>query len=94
MKTNFVNKGIPVVLGEYGAIYRSGLKNGLDEHREARNYYLEFITKTALENGMIPFYWDNGYTGNNGFGLFDRKTGAQVYPDAVEAIMKAKSDIN
>ena len=36
---------------------------------------------------MIPFYWDNGYTGNNGMGLFDRSTGEQVHKDAIEAIV-------
>jgi endoglucanase len=88
MKTNFVNKGIPVIMGEYGAILRSKLPNGLAGHIEARNYYLNYITKTARENGCIPFYWDNGNTGNNGFGLFNRATGAQAYPDAIQAITK------
>jgi endoglucanase len=89
MKTNFVDKGIPVILGEYGAIIRTKLpSNSLAEHIQARNYYLNYITKTARENGCIPFYWDNGNTGNNGFGLFGRATGAQVYPDAIQAIVK------
>ncbi|MCW0484565.1 hypothetical protein [Gaoshiqia sediminis] len=35
---------------------------------------------------QVYFYWDNGHTG---FGLFNRSTGEQVYPDAVQAIMKA-----
>jgi endoglucanase len=87
LKTNFVNKGIPVILGEYGAILRSKLPSGLDEHIQARNYYLNYITQTARENGCIPFYWDNGNTGNNGFGLFNRSTGAQVYPDAIQSIV-------
>ncbi|MDR0864871.1 MAG: cellulase family glycosylhydrolase [Candidatus Symbiothrix sp.] len=91
MKTNFVDKGIPVILGEYGAILRSKLSDLEEqEHIQARNYYLNYITKTAQENGCIPFYWDNGNTGNNGFGLFNRSTGAQVYPDAIQAIVSAK----
>lgn len=92
MKTEFVDKGYPVILGEYGALLRSSLSSGLEEHIQARNYYLEYVTKAALENGMVPFYWDNGYTGNNSFGLFNRSTGAIVHQDAVDAIMRGAQD--
>jgi len=87
MKNNFTDKGIPVILGEYGATLRSALESGLEEHIQSRNYYLNYVTKAALNNGMIPFYWDNGYTGNNGMGLFDRSTGEQIHKDAIEAII-------
>jgi len=87
MKSKFVNNRVPVILGEYGAILRSSLSSGLEEHIEARNYYLNYVTKTAVADGLIPFYWDNGNTGNNGFGLFNRSTAAVVYQDAIDAIM-------
>lgn len=87
MKTNFIDKGIGVIIGEYGAILRSALTSGLQEHIEARNYYLEYVSKAARNNQLVPFYWDNGNTGNNGFGLFNRYTGAIVYQDAVNAII-------
>jgi len=89
MKTHFIDKGIPVLLGEYGAILRSGLLgDALQKHIEARNYYLEYVTRKAVEYGMVPYYWDNGHTGNNGFGLFNRHTGAVVHRDALNAILK------
>jgi endoglucanase len=87
MKTNFIDKGIGVIVGEYGAILRSALTSGLQEHIRARNYYLEYVSKAARNNELVPFYWDNGNTGNNGFGLFDRYTGGIVYQDAVNAII-------
>jgi len=87
MKTKFVDNGIPVILGEYAAILRSALPNGLADHIKARNHYLNYVTKTAKANGMIPFYWDAGATGNNSTGLFDRSTGQVVYSDAVDAIV-------
>jgi hypothetical protein len=34
-------------------------------------------------------YWDNGATGNNGMGLFNRNTGEKAYPQLVKAIMDA-----
>ena len=90
MKSNFSDKGYPVILGEYGAILRTSL-TGTDyqRHVESRNYYLNYITKTALEYGMVPVYWDNGNTGNLGFGLFNRNNYEQIHPDAVEAIISA-----
>jgi endoglucanase len=38
---------------------------------------------------MVPFYWDNGNTGNRGFGLFNRSDGSIAYPDAINAIISA-----
>lgn len=92
MKTNFIDAGYPVILGEYGALLRANLSSGLEEHVEARNYYLEYVTRAALDNGMVPFYWDNGYAGNNGFGLFNRSTGTQEHADAIEAIQNGAGE--
>lgn len=90
MKTTFVDKGYPVILGEYGAILRSSLTSGLADHVKARNYYLSYITKTALANGLVPIYWDNGVSGDKGFGLFDRNNGKQLHSDAIKAITQAQ----
>ena len=90
MKTTFVDKGIPVILGEYGAIYRSSLTDGiLTNHIESLNYYLNYLTSKAMKNGMVPFYWDNGSTENNGFALFDRTNGTLLRKDAISAIISA-----
>ena len=73
MKTIFIDKGVPVILGEYGAIRREELENdkdNLEQHLKSRAYYVEFVTREAKNYGMVPFYWDNGYTD---FGIFDRK---------------------
>ncbi|MHA7100822.1 cellulase family glycosylhydrolase [Roseivirga pacifica] len=92
VKTNFVDAGYGVILGEYGAILRTELPSaGYDGHVTARNNYLNYVTSKALENGMVPVYWDNGHTGNNGFGLFDRATGEQAYADAIQAITSASN---
>lgn len=90
LKTNFVNKGIPVVMGEYGATLRASLAgNDYTNHVKARNYYLNYVTKAAINNGITPVYWDNGPTGDKASGLFNRITGEQVHTDAIEAIISA-----
>ncbi len=91
MKTNFVDKGIPVIVGEYGVILRTGLSGeAYQQHVEARNYYLNYVTRAMLQNGCVPVYWDNGNTGKYGFGLFDRSTCESVHEDAMQAILEAK----
>ncbi|MHC0446656.1 cellulase family glycosylhydrolase [Flavobacterium sp. 3-218] len=73
MKTQFVDKGIPVLLGEFGAIRRTTLTgDALILHLNSRAYYLKTVVKTAKANGLLPFYWDEGSIGNNGFGIFNR----------------------
>jgi len=84
MKTAFGDKGVPVVIGEYGCI----LKNTSD-NPAFRVAWDKYVTATAVKLGLVPFYWDNGSTasGGGGMGLFDRATGKQAFPDIVKAIV-------
>ncbi|MFV8328514.1 cellulase family glycosylhydrolase [Flavobacterium sp. ZS1P14] len=73
MKTQFVDKGIPVVLGEFGAIRRTSLTgDALTLHLASRAYYLKYVVKQAKINGMLPFYWDAGGMADNGSAIFNR----------------------
>lgn len=63
MKTKFADKGIPVLLGEYGAYRRGNTSHvplDLATHNDAIDYWLTYITKQAKASGMLPFYWDTG----------------------------------
>ncbi len=89
MKTKFADQGIPIILGEYGAIRRSSLTGeDLELHLASREYYYKYVTSSAIQHGLIPVYWDNGYSGNNGFALFDRNNGAIVDQGAVDALIE------
>ena len=93
MKTNFVDKGIPVILGEYSPLHRKDLPSDKNElHQASRVYYIEYLTREAIKNGLVPIYWDNGYAGNNGSAIFDRNNGKIVDQGALDAIMKAKGE--
>lgn len=73
MKTQFIDKGIPVVMGEYAATRRSSLTgDALAKHLASRAYYMKYVTQQAKVYGIIPFYWDNGGTGDNACGIFNR----------------------
>jgi len=89
VKRKFVDNGIPVIIGEYGSINHDSWDAPL-----YRAYYIEYITKYAVDCGFVPFYWDNGGFGygSEKFGLIDRDTGAPAddYAEAVvEAMMRA-----
>jgi endoglucanase len=83
MKTKFVDKGVAVILGEYGAISRTEYTG----NETYRSYWDQYITRSAYTHGMVPVYWDNGSTANHAMGLFNRSTGAQVYPSIIAAIV-------
>ena len=70
MKTQFVDKGIPVIIGEYGA-FRRKLSPPSDQalHNASIEYYYRYFVKSAMSKGIITFCWDTPG------GLFDRSTG-------------------
>ncbi|HEY8937894.1 MAG TPA: cellulase family glycosylhydrolase [Cyclobacteriaceae bacterium] len=74
MKAKFVDKGVPVLLGEFGALRHTALMgDNLTLHLASRAYWDKYITQQARAHGMLPFYWDEGSIGNDGFGILDRK---------------------
>ncbi len=89
MKLKFAQQGIPVILGEFGAIRRTGLTGDvLTKHEDSRAYFNYYLVKTALANGMIPFYWDEGSLTNNGFGLMDRSDNTVFDTHIMEALLE------
>ena len=63
MKTKFVDKGIPVIMGEYGAYRRDNsahVPKELALHNASVDYWITFVTKQALAHGVKPFWWDTG----------------------------------
>jgi endoglucanase len=81
MKTKFVDKGIPVIMGEFGTGVRKNLTGAdLQLHLDGRAYYLNYVTKQAIANGMVPFLWDIGE-------LLDRTNNKVLDQQAFDALM-------
>ena len=87
LKTRFVDKGVPVILGEYGAWKRGKLAAGADRdlHNKSIEYYYFYMVKSALKNGAIPFVWDTG-------SLFNRSTGKVNDYGIVNSMLRAATD--
>lgn len=91
----FVSKDIPVIVGEYGAIDKStGDANISAQINENRVYFNSYFAGTCAANGIIPVYWDNGYNGVYGFGLFDRVSLKQTQPEIITGIVNAVKNKN
>lgn len=89
MKTQFVDKGIPVLLGEFGAIRRTSLMgDALTLHLNSRAYYLKTVVKQAKANGLLPFYWDEGSSGDNSFGIINRSNNTVSDTKALNAMIE------
>ncbi|HCY40119.1 MAG TPA: dihydroxy-acid dehydratase [Prolixibacteraceae bacterium] len=87
MKTRFVDKGIPVIIGEFGA-FRRKLSPPSDQqlHNASIEYYYRYFTKSAMSKGMITFCWDTPG------GLFNRSTATIIDNGVLNAIMQGAKD--
>jgi len=90
VKNRFVNNGIPVIIGEYGAVNQSG------DAFSYRKYYMEYVTKYAHDCGFVPFYWDNaGFgSGSEKFGLIRRSDGSAYDSNAAEILAVMMRAVN
>lgn len=88
LKSSYVDKGLPMILGEYGAVNQTG-------YETYRRYYTEYVTKAAHDAGITPFVWDNGgkNSGSDAFGLVDRSNNTILYPTLMQALTRAVTSI-
>ena len=84
----FVSKNIPVIMGEFGAMNK--------DNEDARAQWAEFYVSYAKEKEIPCIWWDNGViSGNNSerFGLLDRRANEIIYPEIVDALMRASGAV-
>jgi hypothetical protein len=56
MKKKIVDKGIPVILGEFGAIRRTlGNTDWQKAQNELRAYFFKYVVQEAKNHGLVPF---------------------------------------
>ena len=81
MKTNYINKGIPVIMGEYSATATLAT-SGAEKYRR---YWVEYVTKAAHDRGIAPFLWDAGQE------LVNRTTDppSMRYQDILDCLIRA-----
>lgn len=80
IKKTFLDKNIPVVIGEFGAVNKNNI--------EARLKWAREFLAMAKQSGVPCLWWDNGLTYSDGenFGLLDRENNTWHFPALVEAL--------
>ncbi len=83
----FISKGIPVMITEYGAVTKTV---GEEFHYNTEDIcaWAEYYLGKAKELGIPCVWWDNNYyySGNELFGLLDRKLCEWYSPKIVETV--------
>ena len=84
MVDKFVSHGVPVIVGEFTAIKRTGQADltgaDFDLHVASRTYFHKYVVDTANAKGLKPIYWDIAGL------MFDWTTGGLVDPDNKRAL--------
>lgn len=86
MYDTFVARGYPVVVGEYGSIDKSSHDSSNNRYRAD---FARAVVATSKKYGAVSVYWDNGYNGQYGFGLFNRSSNTVTQQGIIDAIMSA-----
>lgn len=82
-----MSAGIPVVMGEFGAVNKSNTSD--------RIKYAKYYVSSAKELGIPCFWWDNGDCAPLrddvicNTGIMDRTTYEWAFPELTEAIVDA-----
>ncbi|HLP08786.1 MAG TPA: cellulase family glycosylhydrolase [Opitutaceae bacterium] len=90
MVNKFLSRGIPVIVGEFGAIRRTGHTDltgaDLNLHLASRTYWNKVLVEKANAKGLKPIYWDDGGTDPDSFGLFNRSNSTLVDRDVARVV--------
>ena len=71
MKKTYIDKGIPVIIGEFGANQRFAIGKDALHDASVKAYY-KAVTELAINNGCVPMVWD--INAGNGMSLLNRNT--------------------
>jgi len=72
----FIKNGIPVIIGEFGAIDK--------DNEPTRADWVEFYVNSAMQSGIKCFWWDDG----GDFKLFNRHNNTFYYPQIKDGILR------
>lgn len=89
MNQKYAGKGIPVIMGEFGTLWRVMPEGENQELHDAsvRSWH-KTLCYNAVRNGVIPFVWDTNFCQRPSMGILNRKTLTVFNPIALEAIME------
>lgn len=83
LNDKYVSKGIPVYVGEMGAINKDNLSE--------REKWFKFFISEARKYGIPAVMWDNGNSvvGDDSYGYYNRKNKNWYFPTIIKAALEA-----
>ncbi len=83
MKTHFVDKGYPVIIGEYCVCEDRSNLSGVDKdkHHASLRLWNLVVTREAKNAGCVPFFWETG-------GDISRRDGSIIRPYQLEGLFE------
>ena len=93
MKEAFVDKGYPVILGEYGANWREFSNSSIQKKHDASiRLFHKTINEEAVKRGIIPYVWDINNPNRYGTGgimcIIDRSKPTVFDQNSLDGIME------
>ncbi|MGB5823991.1 MAG: glycoside hydrolase family 5 protein [Proteocatella sp.] len=78
----FIKKGIPVIIGEFGAIDKENLAS--------RIAYTRYYVSRARSNNIMCIWWDDGWKQypKGQFGILDRYENKLMYPELAKVLVE------
>ena len=94
MKNNYTSKGIPVILGEFGALWRA-MPQGEDQEKHNASIYSWYhsVCRYAVYNGIVPFVWDTNGCRQPSMDVINRKNLTVFDKYALEGIMEGCASV-
>jgi len=89
LKTTFVDKGYPCIIGEYAVCCTRTNTSGidLDKHYASITYWNRVVTREAKNAGAVPFYWETG-------GDINRTNGATRHTRQLDGVFAGAAEGN
>ena len=94
MKTKYTSKGIPVIMGEFGTLWRTMPEGENPEKHDASVYLWHYtLCREAVSNGVVPFVWDTNYCQRPSIDVLNRKTMKVFNQLALDGIIQGCASI-
>ena len=88
MKTKYTSKGIPVVMGEFGTLWRTMPQGESQEKHDASVYaWYQTVCRYAVHNGVVPMVWDTNACKRPSMDILNRKTLKVFNQQALDGII-------
>lgn len=94
MRLKYTSKGIPVIIGEFGALWRKMPEGESQEKHDASIYSWYYtLCRYAVYNGLVPFVWDTNACQRPSMDVLNRKTLTVFNQQAFDGIIQGCASV-